>query len=114
MRIVCHRAVLEDCEFPLFEGAGVFQAADRAEGTGTLPVQVKECPFEARNIANSIATENPSVEPLDDLDRSLLNIRWDRFLGRDFSPDKGLRVGVGGPARGADCVDRAEHLRPRR
>ena len=65
-----------------------------------MPVQVKECPFEARNIANAIATKNLSVEPLDDLDRSLLNIRWDRLLSHDFPPDKGLQAGVGGPARG--------------
>ena len=61
-----------------------------------MPIQVKECPFEARNIANAITTENLSVEPLDDLDRSLLDIRRDRLLGHDFPADKGCKPALVG------------------
>jgi hypothetical protein len=51
---------------------------------------------------SGIATtiEDLSLELLDDLDRSLLGIRWDRLLGHEFPPEKGLRAGVGGQHAG--------------
>ena len=65
-----------------------------------MPIQVKECPFEARNIANAMATENLSVEPLDDLDRSLLNIRGDRLLSHDFPPERACEPALVGQHAG--------------
>jgi hypothetical protein len=39
-------------------------------------------------MADAFATKGLSVEPLDDLDRSLLDLRWDRLLGHEFPPTR--------------------------